>query len=155
MKNRLIRSYMGNTNYLKNIMKDFADSDLMLTTGESNTIGWIFGHIILYRGKVLEQIDNHSHVKENENQFDRGVEKNKNIIMSFDENISRYMNRGEELTKVLEGITDEELKKPVDIKLRGMDLDLEGYISMLIWHETFHIGQIDLIKAAVGKGGIK
>jgi hypothetical protein len=155
MNDKLFKSYQGNTIYLQNIMKDFCDEDLMLSTGESNTIGWIFGHIILYRGKVLEHFDSNFHLKESEKQFSRGVEKNKNIKMNFIESMNEYTSRGEQIVNELNNTNEEYLRKDIKIKYQGKDLDLEGMISMLSWHETFHIGQIDLIKAAVGKGGVK
>ena len=116
MNSGIIKTYEGNTMYLQNLMKGFTDADMMLNTGESNTIGWIFGHIILYRGKVLERLHNQFHLLDKEQQFSRGAVKNKNIEMSFEESMAEFIDRGNQLETRLTEVTDEELKKAVEIK---------------------------------------
>ena len=51
-------------------------------------------------------------------------------------------------------IGDDGLLVKVPVKLPFSGDDLENLIHFLTWHETFHLGQIDLIKAAAGRGGI-
>lgn len=155
MKNKLIRSYQGNTFYLKGILAGLNDEDMLLSSGESNTIGWILGHIALGRGQVLKMLKVECDIAESEKVFDRGVEKRKDLKINLEETICRYSTRGEMLTEIIKSLNDDDLKRTLAVQLPAGGNDVETYLSMIAWHETFHIGQIDLIKAAVGKGGIK
>lgn len=155
MKNRLIRSYQGNTLYLKGILAGLNDEDMLLSTGESNTIGWILGHIALSRGQILQKLNVACEIGETEKMFDRGAEKRKDIKISLQDTLANYSERGEKIAETLDSFADDDLKMALDIQLPGGKNDVETFLSFLAWHETFHLGQIDLIKAATGKGGIK
>lgn len=155
MKNKLIRSYQGNTLYLKGILTGLNDEDMLLSTGESNTIGWILGHIALGRGQILQKLNVACEIEETEKIFDRGAEKRKDIKMNLQDTINKYSERGEKITETLNSFKVDDLSRTLDIQLPGGKNDVETFLSFFAWHETFHLGQIDLIKAAVGKGGIK
>jgi hypothetical protein len=94
-------------------------------------------------------------VKESDKAFERGAPKNKNIKINLTEIMNEFNSRGELIVKTIEELGDEGLKMKADIQLPGGDNSIETLLGFLSWHETFHLGQIDLIKAAVGKGGIK
>lgn len=155
MKNKLIRSYQGNTFYLKGMLTGLSDQDMLLSTGESNTIGWILGHITLTRAQILQRLNVDCQIEDSEKMFDRGAEKRKDTNMSLEETLNKYAARGEKIAAALSSLSDDDLKKNLDIQLPGGKNDVETFLSFLAWHETFHLGQIDLIKAAAGKGGIK
>lgn len=155
MNNKLVRSYLGNTFYLKSMLAGLNDEDMLLSTGQSNTIGWILGHIALGRGQILRMLNIDCDIDESEKVFDRGAEKRKDIKISLEETFQRYSVRGEKLTEIISSFNEEDLKRTLDIQLPGGKNDVETFLSFLAWHETFHLGQIDLIKTAVGKGGIK
>lgn len=155
MKNRLIRSYQGNSLFLKGILAGLNDEDMLLSTGQSNTIGWILGHITLTRAQILQRLNVECDVEDSEKIFDRGAEKRKDTKMGVEETYNKYASRGEKIATTLNSLSDDDLKRNLDIQLPGGKNDVETFLSFLAWHETFHLGQIDLIKAANGKGGIK
>jgi hypothetical protein len=155
MKNRLGKTYHGNTLYLKMLLANMTDEDMLLSTGESNTIGWILGHLNYYRAEIARQMKKECEIKENEKMFERGAPKNKDVKIILTDTLNDFSARGDIITSAIEELSDEGLKRILDIKLPGGDNSLENYHAFLSWHETFHIGQIGLIKAAVGKGGIK
>ncbi|RJP72449.1 MAG: DinB family protein [Ignavibacteriales bacterium] len=155
MKTRFINAYRGNTFFLMNILKDLKDEDMMLNTGESNTIGWILGHITHSRGSLLKRFNKDVEIKEFEKNFERGAVKNKDLKVNLAETLKDFSSRGEMLAGTFEEFTDEDFNKDLGIPMPGGKSDAATVLSFLTWHETFHIGQIDLIKAACGKGGIK
>lgn len=155
MKTRFINAFRGNTLFLMTILKNLNDDDMMLSTGESNTIGWILGHINHSRGTILQRLKEEVEIREIEKNFERGTKKNKEIKVSLDETLNDFKSRGEKIVSTIEKFSDEDFRKDVGIELPGGKSDVEAMLSFLTWHETFHIGQIDLIKAACGKGGIK
>lgn len=149
------KAFLGNAAYLKHMLKNMNDDDMMLSTGESNTIGWVLGHIVYYRGEIAKKLNMECTIKEYEKSFARGAEKNRSIKVSLEEALKDLTERGELIARAIEELGEEGLKKKIDIELPGGDGSLGSYIGFLSWHETFHLGQIDLIKAACGKGGIK
>lgn len=155
MKNRLSKTYYGNTLYLKRLLTGMTNEDMLLSTGESNNIGWILGHMNYYRGEIVRKTGKECKINESEKAFERGAKKDKGIKIDFASTLDSFSTRGELIASAIEELGDEGLRKIIDIALPGGDNSLENYHAFLSWHETFHIGQIDLILAANGKGGIK
>jgi uncharacterized damage-inducible protein DinB len=155
MNNYISKTYYGNGLYLKGLLKEMTNEDMMLSTGESNTIGWILGHIVHYRGEVARKFKLDCPLGENEKAFGRGAEKNKEIKVDLEKALNDLTMRGQMIINAIEALGSEGLKQKTDITLPGGDGTVGNYLAFLVWHETFHIGQIDLIKAAVGKGGVK
>ncbi len=155
MKTRFINAYRGNTFYLLHLLKGLNDDDMLLSTGESNTIGWIFGHIIYYRGIILQRLKEEIEISESEKNFERGAKKNKELKVNLEESLNNFSSRGDKIITALNEMNDEDFKQNIGMELPGGKNDLEALLLFLSWHETFHLGQIDLIKAACGKGGIK
>lgn len=155
MSTQLGRAFLGNAVYAKHMLKNMNDEDMMLCTGESNTIGWILGHIVYYRGEIAKKLNKECAIKDYEKNFERGAEKNREIKVSLADALKDLTERGEIIAGAIEEMGEEGLKKKIDIELPGGDGSIGNYIAFLSWHETFHLGQIDLIKAACGKGGIK
>ncbi len=155
MKNRLSKTFYGNTIYTKRLIGNMTDEDMLLSTGKSNTIGWILGHINYYRGEIARKMKKECELKESEKMFERGAPKNKEVKINLADTLNEFAVRGELIAAAIEELNDEQLKQQLDISLPGGDNSLDNYLAFLSWHETFHIGQIDLIKAALGKGGVK
>jgi uncharacterized damage-inducible protein DinB len=155
MKTRLALTFRRNTACFTAMLKECGDEIFQLKTGESNSIGWITGHMILYRGKIVERLKKISVIEETERKFERGAEKKNKDEIDFEKALKEFSCRGEEIASAIDRLTDEQLNTILDIEIPGEIPDLANYLSRLAWHETFHLGQIDLIKAASGKGGIK
>ena len=155
MKNFLINTFKQNTISLKNMLSSFNNEDMFLSTGNSNTIGWIFGHIIYERGIIIKVFNKEFEIPEKENVFQRGAPKNKTIAVDMEEFLKVFVERGEQIISEINKAGDEGLKKNFPGKHPFGGDDVESLLHFLSWHETFHLGQIDLIKAATGKGGMK
>ncbi len=155
MNNGLTVTLNRNTEYLKKFLSEMTDDEMLVSTGESNTIGWIIGHIAFYRGRIAVKLNKECQFREIEKAFERGAPKNKNIKMNRTDALADFIARGEKIAEAINALGEEGLKEKIDAVIPGTDGTLEGYIAYLLWHEVFHLGQIDLIKAAAGKGGIK
>ncbi|GAK60529.1 hypothetical protein U27_00426 [Candidatus Vecturithrix granuli] len=155
MKHEIASNYQKNTGFLQYLLNGLTDNDMLTRTGESNTIGWILGHLILHRGKTLQLLKIPCEIHESENAFERGVEKNVELKIDVAQAIKDLMSRGEQLVKRILELDKADLQRTLDMSLPGGKNDLGSGLSFAAWHETFHIGQIDLIKVAVGMEGIK
>jgi len=149
------KMYFGNTLYIKRLFSDLTEEDMLLRTGNSNTIGWILAHIVYYRSEIANKLKLNCETEEFEKAFQRGAPKNFILKVDLSKALENLENRGKLIIEGIEKAGDAELRKKIDIVLPGGDGSFLGYLTFLAWHEAFHIGQIDLIKAAVGKGGIK
>ncbi len=62
--------------FFNSLLQGLTDNDPLARTGQSNTIGWILGHIILHRAKTLQLLKIPCEIRESEKAFERGVAKN-------------------------------------------------------------------------------
>ena len=155
MKNSIIKTFKQNNIFLKNLLSSLKNEDMLLSTGDSNTIGWILGHMVIQRGQILKTFDREFEIPEKENIFQRGAVKNKNVEVALDEELKLFMDRGDKIVNEIDRVGEEGLLEKMPVKLPFGGDDVVSLLHFLAWHETFHIGQIDLIKAATGKGGTK
>lgn len=155
MKHEIARNYQKNTGFLQYLLNGLTDEDMLARTGQSNTIGWILGHLILYRGKTLQLLKIPCEIHESEKAFERGVEKNIELKIDAAKALEDMMSRGEQLVERILELDETDLQRTLDVSFPGGKNDLGSGLSFAAWHETFHIGQIDLIKVAVGMEGIK
>lgn len=155
MKHEIASNYQKNTGFLQYLLQGLTDNDLLARTGQSNTIGWILGHIILHRAKTLQLLKIPCEIRESEKAFERGVAKNVELKINAEQALNDLASRGEQLVKHILELDETDLQQPVNMNLPGGKNDLGSGLSFAAWHETFHIGQIDLIKVAIGMEGIK
>jgi len=154
MKNEWIRQIRRNTGILNLLLKGMTADQLATPLGESNTVGWIVGHLTRYRGDLLRAIGGTVELEDWEAGHERGAEKQA-VGIDLDLVLPAFENRGKLLMDRIHGLTDEFLKQKSERVLPDGGDDMGGFVSFLIWHETFHLGQIDLIQAGLGIGGIR
>jgi uncharacterized damage-inducible protein DinB len=155
MRDAIVKSYQLNTQVLEMIIKDLNAQDTLYKTGQSNTIGWILGHILASRGSMLCLLKTDYEKMENEEQYKRGSEKKDNIKIDPLKAMALFKERGKQIEEALMHADGSVLDEEISYKLPGGGSRVMDAIHFSAWHETFHIGQIDLILAALGKGGIK
>ena len=154
MKEEIIGNFQKNTFFLKKIVEDM-DDEMLLRTGQSNTIGWILGHLKFCRGQALQMLEAECDLDDAEKVFERGVEKNVALSINMADTLSGFAARGQSLEQAIMTMDEAAFKKIIPFELPDGSKDIGGYLSFLAWHEAFHLGQIDLIKVAAGKGGVK
>ena len=155
MRDAMIKNYQLNTLVLDSILKDLKEPDSLGKTGQSNTIGWIFGHIILGRGSILNLLKIDYQKMDKEEKYKRGSIKDSNVKLDPLEGMAVFIKRGTLIEEAIQHIDEVKLNEEIGYKLPGGGDRVKDAILFTAWHETFHIGQIDLILSAVGKGGIK
>lgn len=155
MRNIMVKSYQLNTLVLDSIIKDLKETDTLEKIGQSNTIGWILGHILLGRGSVLNMLKIDYQKMDDEEEYKRGSMKNNNIKLDLLKALNEFKKRGTQIEEAIKNIKETILNEEINDKLPGGGNQVKDAILFSAWHETFHIGQIDLILAALGKGGIR
>lgn len=153
MKQEWLRILERNTGIVKFLLRDMKPADLSRPLGESNTIGWIVGHLAVSRGSLLKAMGQPVDTFSWEAGFGRGAEKKASPI-DLTEILPVFVDRGGQLKEQIPQLTESRLSEKSGRTLPDGGDDLQGYVSFLLWHETFHLGQIDLIQAGLGIGGI-
>lgn len=119
---------------------------------QGNCLNWVLGHVVVARGQALqllglpgtftpEEIKLYGHGSEPitgpANAIDIDV-----IVSKLDDSITR-------LTDKLNSMSPADLEKEVRI-WRG-PVPLSSAISFQLWHETYHTGQLELLRQLAGK----
>lgn len=133
------------------------DESLVRPERGGNSLNWVLGHIIVYRGNVLRLIG-HQPVLQGEQAgpYLRG---------SHPKGTERYLDlatlRGmlsdahQELIPALSGMTEEHLAHDVPEEFNRPPLagSVGNALARLHFHESYHAGQIGLLRRIVGKEG--
>jgi hypothetical protein len=130
---------------LKRVMEinasDITHEDSLISSPQDgNSVNWITGHMIVIRDFMREAMGLKAAVsKEMKDIYDRGTANvTKENAMKFEDLLKIYYDGTDEMLKQLEAaeLTDEEKIKT---------------ISTLVFHESYHAGQIGLFRRIMGK----
>ena len=155
MKQEIARCYRRNTMLLRAIAGDLGQDGMDLRAGNSNTLGWIIGHLAASRAGVLRLLGDACDTGDDEQPFARGSAKVDHVDIDLTAALNRFKQRGRGIIKGVEAITDDDLARKIGVKLPDGGDTIGDALSFYAWHEALHIGQIDLIRAANGRGGIE
>lgn len=155
LQESIATTYATNTFFIKYLLGKLTNEDLELRTGQSNNIDWILGHLLLGRAEILQKLGVEITPGDTELKYARGKEKTDKAFLNLEGTIRLLEERGNKIAEIITNLSAEEFEKDIDIQLPDGSKSLYKFVKFLAWHETFHIGQIDLIFAANGKGGIK
>lgn len=147
----LIDDFGFHTRLIHQIIDDVTQEESLLQPPfEANCLNWVLGHIITNRSHTLEAIGvNHTWQEEVRKLYDSGTEPvkadSKSIRMDV---LLQFLDQSQTLTDTaLENMSDDFLNSSF-INYRGEKTRFD-HASGFHWHETFHIGQLDLLKAMV------
>ena len=117
---------------------------------DGNCLNWVLGHIIVSRNRVLgllgsEMVWNDEVIK----LYNTGSEpiKEDGQGLTFEELVDALDIAQERIAGSLEEIPAEELNRIVETR-RGVR-PIGKHVAGLNWHETYHTGQLELLRAMV------
>ena len=118
--------------------------------GRSNHFAWLVGHIVSTRfqmGYVLGMPMREPHPE----LFERGIGLNENATYpSLETLVEPWAEFSEKLLAKLEDINEDQLASEPPIVTPIGDYSLRGFISFLAHHEAYHIGQLGILRKALG-----
>lgn len=146
-------SQVAERNYqvIKMQTKGLTDEDSLLQLPfQGNCLNWVLGHIIYHRGRLLKVLgDSSDWLGEQVQRYGRESEP---ISGPTDDILSLAQLQGlldqsqERIVARLQSLSTEALNEVV-LKEKSR----EELIVMLQWHETYHIGQLELLRQLAGK----
>ncbi len=118
-----------------------------------NNINWIVGHLIESRNELLEVVGLapiwSAATRMKYQTGSQVVSEPDNPGVAFDRLVTDYLATQDLLVVRITEMTGEELNLEIGDGLQ--DSTIAETINGYIWHETYHIGQIELLRPMVGK----
>lgn len=149
----LSQMYRFNSGVLDKFTDGFSDSDWLHRPGQANHAYWILGHITFYRREVLRELGDQIAKESWEELFKiRTHPTNQIECISAGLLIQDFHGVGETLCARLMELTPEQAAATrEDGTTIPFQKTVQGYVQFFIWHETYHIGQIGLIRRILEK----
>lgn len=140
---------------LDSLVKDFDPEDWDLQDACGHGPKWIVGHLATYRHRALALLGQAIAAPAWEAVFTRG-RGTSDIPANLDvqEVISAFTAAQAALAGRWGALTAEDLVKPTGRRLPDGSEDVGGAIRFLAWHETYHLGQLGLLRRLAGKPGV-
>jgi len=126
-----------------------ADS-LMQLPFRGNCLNWVLGHIIASRDTMLGLLGSKAIFSESEFElYDRDSEpiESGGEAVKLDDLLVKLKQSQDKLLKELESISPEMLEKRVD---KDKEQTVGERIEFLQWHETYHVGQLEILRQLTG-----
>ena len=135
--------------------------DSLRTAGENgNCINWILGHIVTYRGRVVEKLGGSQFLSSDEvdlySRGSAGISAMTNGVADLSKLSSLLEESMKSLRDLIREMTAEQLAEsvgaesfPVPVK----DTSLGAWLNFMQLHEAYHAGQIGIVRRALGKKG--
>lgn len=143
----LVYIFNSNTLFFKILLDDVKDEDVTERISEnSSNIGFVMCHLLDGRYGLAEKLGMERKLKYKE-LFD-----SKDKLEDFTEYppvkelVSEWVALSIEMAKVLKGLSADDLQGEVDFQIEVNDKRLIHILSLLIHHETYHVGQLGLLR---------
>ena len=148
-------TFAFNVRSLTGLVKDFTGEDWAFEDACGHSPKWIVGHLATYRHRVLALIGVQVPTAPWEDSFLRG-KTSSDVPSDLDMKvvISAFRDAGTLMEAQWGILTPADLAKPAGRKLPDGTEDVGGAIRFLAWHETYHLGQLGLLRRLAGKPGL-
>lgn len=149
----LTQSY-GMTRYIIRLQTDGLthEDSLLQPPFRGNCLNWVLGHIIAGRDTALELLGQSPLWREEEaSRYRTGSEPvtNSEQALPLERLLSDLDQSQQCIESALERISPEELAQATTF--RGSEQTLGQALAGLHWHETYHTGQLELLRQLAGK----
>ena len=134
------------------------DESRVLPAGGGNPINWIAGHLLASRNSILKLAGGEVYLgAEDAAPYARGSKR----LMPGDKCLSIERLReglaetGKQVIKLLRALPAEALEREIEVPnfpVKFEEPTLDAHLSLLLYHEGYHVGQLGLARCVIGKG---
>jgi len=140
---------------LHRLVADFTDADWRVRDAAGHTPRWVLGHLATYRLRVADLMGLTAEPAAWTDAFVRGTSDAdvpaeidlEQVVRAFHEAQRRMVDRWEHLDS-------DQLAMPAGRTLPDGSDTVGGALRFLAWHETYHLGQLGLLRRLAGKPGV-
>jgi len=142
-----------NEGFLDRLIEGFTRADWLARHGDSNHAQWLLGHLAASRGWALRLLGSPLPREDWEPLFAMGARPTAQSDAVAPERLREaFRSRGVELRDRLSAITPEQTAAEFT-ELPGGTRDVAGGLHFVHFHESYHLGQIGLLRRMAGRPG--
>ncbi len=145
----LLNTYDANTWLLNRLVADVTHAESLQTPKATiNCMNWIVGHVLAGRHEALELLEFTAFWGEDQ----LGLYRSGSATLTDQEAALEFnflvdeLQRSQELLEAALGAASEPQLQTV-VETRRGEKPIWKHVDGLAWHETFHVGQVDLLRA--------
>jgi hypothetical protein len=119
---------------------------------QGNCLNWVVGHIIVNRDILLEMLEVPALMSADGERYRRGSEELVEAgdgVLSLEELLARLDQSQERIAAALGGLDDAAMSREISYRNRTSPLGKQSFF--LYFHETYHVGQTELLRQLAGK----
>lgn len=147
----LLGTYKANTWLLNKLVEGITQVESLQTPHPRiNCANWLLGHILAGRHEALELLGAGIFWAEDWLVIYRSGSpalEGDGTGLEFSRLVDELQRSQDQLALTLEAVTEEQLEASVETR-RG-EKPVWEHVDGLAWHETFHVGQIDILRAYI------
>lgn len=151
LKAVLAKTFQTNSFLLNKAVKDMSEEHITKRPNDNtNPIQFLIGHITLYRYHACKLLGNEMKYKHTEH-FQMGAQpKDASNYPSVAEMVAEWNVISKKLDDILESSSEEDLANAFEHKYPIGEQNIGGAMSFIMFHESYHIGQIAYIRKFMG-----
>jgi uncharacterized damage-inducible protein DinB len=135
------------TKQLNNLLENVTDEISNQEKNNLNSIKWLVGHLVNTRLMILSTLTKTPSDPEFAKLFGRGSSgKIDSNFPAIEELMEKWNETSEKIALEFNTKSNEDFSEKSPIPFPVGDDTLIGFISYLVYHEAFHIGQISIVK---------
>jgi hypothetical protein len=147
--------YRFNDKVLERAVEGFAEADwLRRAEGPTSHAYWVLGHLAAYRRRLLRGLGQEIATAEWEDGFLRGSKPCEGLGIDPATLGEDFRASGALIEERMRAFTPEEAALSFGRKLPDGSTTREGAARFLLWHETYHMGQLAMLRRVAGKPGV-
>ncbi len=148
------RRFKFNENVVHALADGLSPEDWRATQGEGNSIRWLVAHLTLTRREIARKLGADVAVDDWEPTVDAGTDGRVDGVPEPDALLSDFRALGEILATQLVEKSAADYADAFPGRLPDRATTWAGYVNFMLFHETYHVGQIALLRRIAGKPGL-
>lgn len=144
--------YAFNSTNLVHVLSDLTDEEAGFRTrdGEGNSISFLVGHLVSSRVSLLKRLGETDENPWVELYGSKARAQEGSAYPPIAEMAATWKAVAKRFEALLEGLTEEQILAPV-AGYPVPDQTERGALMFMAWHESYHVGQIGMLRKEVGK----
>jgi uncharacterized damage-inducible protein DinB len=141
--------------FLKLLVRGFNEEDWLRPPAEglSNAL-WLLGHLAWARSSLLRRLGEDLPEESWENHFSIGSRGQGAAEISASELMDKFTLLGRLLVGRIESMGQEDLDSPLEKPMPDGADTVAGLVRFMCFHESYHLGQLGLLRRLNGKPGL-
>ena len=147
--------FRRNTGFLEKLVEDITPEHwLSRPTDCTNHIAWIVGHVVWARQILITRVGG-AWEQPGLDIFARSAKLEADLAYpASNALVAAWRESGDALNNTLGGLSAEALAAPAPPGPPSPDGKVSGFVGVLAWHETYHVGQISYLRSWLGYKGM-